>query len=525
MTTSCVAPAAEKGARKRDSRDDDSPATIRRSRRRKLTGPVRTVELYTSAGLKRARERVAAMEASAAQSEQAKFLDALEDRLGPAQRACALQLGIDDDVHPLRATYDLTALSRPPSEICLFHCPPKLRSDLVGDVSHELAFERMHAHLSVSIMREAYGVELPHHQAVCARWAQCCEDIAYQCLTKPGSEPSDADMKEAAALLDACVNGEAPPRAVDLELVRGLKSEVDSLLAKVCGDDEWSLGHKLRALRDSLRGEGEGEPEIRTKLMRDFFADCKFKALTWTRRALVSMGYTVNAYTTDSVVVQHQPGRNLREDACRAARAVYDAGGLTVRLKERSLFSRNAHVDTRPMVERRIEAIGAVLTSPDLLERILGGPEGGYAPNVGISALVAMSSTCRRIRAATRASLPLLKSVSLFTGAMTTTQFQCLFAVPTADLRLLPHMRRPSYTLYKRDAVESYIQSLGPDALRVINERRGSTIAARKRWVVAHGSPRRGVAARSHELPIARLSRREERQRSEWLASVAWLSR
>ena len=111
---------------------------------------------------------------------------------------------------------DLTALSRPPSEICLFHCPPKLRSDLVGDVSHELAFERMHAHLSVSIMREAYGVELPHHQAVCARWAQCCEDIAYQCCTKPGSEPSDADMKEAAALLDACVNGEASPRVVDL---------------------------------------------------------------------------------------------------------------------------------------------------------------------------------------------------------------------------------------------------------------------------------------------------------------------
>lgn len=110
-----------------------------------------------------------------------------------------------------------------------------------------------------------------------------------------------------------------------------------------------------------------------------------------------------------------------------------------------------------------------VFASPDLVEQIMHG-------NVGPSTFVAMSRVNRTAHEVCRSSAPLLRTVALYSGALTKAAFCGLFGLSSADAAKLPHTRRGRAHLYGELAVE--LALTGPDAMRRIQAAQRERAAA-----------------------------------------------
>jgi hypothetical protein len=119
--------------------------------------------------------------------------------------------------------------------------------------------------------------------------------------------------------------------------------------------------------------------------------------------------------------------------------------------------------------ERLKIAANLVFGNADLVETILKG-------NIGPSTFSVASRVNTTCRFVCRTSLPLLRSVALYSShprsdnAMTTTTFRGLFALKASEAAAIPHEDRKRYRLYRKGAVDIVLKQ--PDVMaRIANDR------------------------------------------------------
>ena len=147
-----------------------------------------------------------------------------------------------------------------------------------------------------------------------------------------------------------------------------------------------------------------------------------------------------------------------------------------------------------------------IFSNPDLVERIV-------ANNLGIISFQSLSMVNKATLAACRSSATLLKSVALFTGAVTKTQLQCLFGVSNDEVKALRSERynttHANYSLFYEDAIDAVIEKYGDDAVDKINASRKEVM---KTWKPPSSRPRL--------TNVSKIAKREDVHRREFQARM-----
>ena len=151
-----------------------------------------------------------------------------------------------------------------------------------------------------------------------------------------------------------------------------------------------------------------------------------------------------------------------------------------------------------------------VFSSTELVEKIL-------SHNAGIITWQAVSLLCTASLRAARSSIPLLRSVALYTGACTQQQLQQLFAVTWKEAYALPsetyEMLDSKYKLYRASAIDAVLEKYDNN-VEIINKARPRVLAAtRAKFMFKSNSMRRITN-------VKKIAEREDKQRKEYIASI-----
>ena len=164
-----------------------------------------------------------------------------------------------------------------------------------------------------------------------------------------------------------------------------------------------------------------------------------------------TMAACVEKYCCNTLIAldQQRPHAPPVPIRCRPCENVYQASLARDRRRFEYGPRKSSAKDMADYAELGV-ATTEVFSNPDLVRLIC-------ANQIGPTTFAAVSRINRTTHGVCRTSLPLLRSVAYFTGALTTTQFRGLFALQSYEAVRLPHEDRGRYRLYSGAAIEAVL--------------------------------------------------------------------